>query len=97
VKRLRAQLDGRERVHHALGESHPSMLLVDEPDLREALDELVQLRAERVQDTRAVIDIVRSIERGLLGNISPADELRNHFGNRDARLAPQPTKREGGD
>ncbi len=54
---------------------------------------VAELEAERVQDTRAVIDIVRSIERRLLGGISPADELRNHFGNRDARLAPPQPER----
>lgn len=45
LERLEAALHGPRRVHHVLGEPHPLMVLVDEPDLLAAVAELKRLRA----------------------------------------------------
>lgn len=76
-------LEGRTRIIRA---GHVAAVL----DERNALAARVaELEAERVQDTRAIIDIVNGIERNI--SYSAADMLRNHFGNRARALAPRPT------
>lgn len=97
-ERLRAESNGAASCIRRLAKD--SLDALTEKDAattraEQAEGEVERLRAERDQDTRAIIDIVNGIERRSIGNYSPADMLRDHFGNRDRRLAPR--QPEGGD